>query len=179
MHYYHSALLEVDSQELGGRIHQAETAIQERLHKASSAAPSEAENHAIRDALQNLRVLREELRDSPSKPVTPRHTHPEVCGEYVVFVDANRRYLDMTEGVCSLLGYTREQLLDKTIDDITAPELKGNVSENFQKYVNAGGLSGQFLLLACDGRRVPILYEAKVFPDGCLVARWEPVQGAT
>jgi hypothetical protein len=25
-----------------------------------------------------------------------------------------------------------------------------------------------------DGRQIPIEYVARVFPDGCMVARWEP-----
>jgi PAS domain S-box-containing protein len=178
MNFYHSALLELDSRKLGERIKIAETAIQQRL---ASGTGGEREYRAIRDARQNLRVLQQELT-SPAPiapdPIVPAsgHVHPEMTGEYVVFVDANRRYLDVTEGVCSLLGYSRAELVGKTIDDITPPEIKGNVSATFQQFVNAGGLSGQFLLMARDGRRIPIRYDARVFPDGCLVACWEPLQ---
>jgi PAS domain S-box-containing protein len=172
MNLYHSALLELDSCKLGERIRIAEAAIQQRL----ATGGEERESRAIRDALQNLRVLQQELT-SPD-PIAPAsgHAHPEMTGEYVVFVDANRRYLVVTEGVCSLLGYSRAELVGKTIDDITPPEIKGSVSAIFQQFVNAGGLSGQFLLMARDGRRVPIRYDARVFPDGCLVACWEPLQ---
>jgi PAS domain S-box-containing protein len=172
MGFYQSALLELDSRKLGERIEIAETAIQQRL----ASGGEEQESRAIRDALQNLRVLKQELTSSEAVTPAPGHAHPEISGEYVVFVDANRRYLDVTEGVCSLLGYSRAELVGKTIDDITPPEIKGSVSAIFQQFVNAGGLSGQFLLMARDGRRVPIRYDARVFPDGCLVACWEPLQ---
>jgi PAS domain S-box-containing protein len=175
--YYHSALLELNARDLGSRIQQAERAIQQRLQTIASNASGEAEYRAIRDALQNLRVLQQEL-SSDVAAAPAGHSHPEVSGEYVVFVDANRKYVDVTEGVCSLLGYSRAELLGKTIDDITAPELRGSVSATFQEYVNAGSLSGQFLLVARDGRKVAIRYESKVFPDGCLVARWEPLPAA-
>ncbi len=172
VHCYHSALLELDPHKLGQRIEKAEGAIRQRLQAPSVSG----EYQAIRDALQNLRVLKQELTTSEVK--TPSHAHPEFSGKYVVFVDGNRRYVDVTDGVCSLLGYSRAELLGKTIDEITAPEIRDTVSETFQQYVSAGGLSGKFLLLARDGRKVPIQYESKVFPDGCLVARWEPLPSA-
>lgn len=172
--YYHSALLELDPNKLGERIEKAEAAI----HRRIQASGISGEHRAIRDALQNLRVLKQELATSEGRAQAPSHAHPEFSGEYVVFVDGNRRYVDVTDGVCSLLGYTRAELLGKTIDEITAPEIRDTVSETFEQYVNAGGLSGEFLLLARDGRKVPIRYESKVFPDGCLVARWEPLPSA-
>jgi PAS domain S-box-containing protein len=175
MHYYHSALLELDPKKLTGLLRKADLAIQHRLEAIATVAGGDTERRAIRDALLNLRVLELEVAGADSKP---RHSHPEVSGEYVVFVDTNRRYLDVTNGVCALLGYSRAELLGKTIDDITAPELKSSVSATFQQYVNAGEMSGKYLLLAHDGRRVPIRYESRVFPDGCLVACWEPIHSA-
>lgn len=174
MHYYHSALLELDSDKLRDRIQKAEGAIRKRLQSPTGGE----ESRAIRDALQNLHVLKQELPSSGAASRAARHDHPEFSGEYVVFVDANRRYVDVTDGVCSLLGYSRAELLGKTIDEVAAPEIRSTVSETFQQFVDAGGLSGQFLLLARDGRRVPIRYDSKVFPDGCLVAKWEPLPSA-
>src|ERR1700674_121230 len=177
--FYHSALLEVDYEKLPERLRVTENAIQARLQTLSLAGSTE-ELNAIQDARQNLRVLQRELE--AHKPATAErigHSHSEIGGEYVVFVDANRRYVEVTDGVCQLLGYRREELLAKTIDDITAPELRSQVSETFRQYIAKGGLEGQYNLLAKDGRRVPIRYQAKVYPDGCLVARWEPVNPET
>lgn len=178
MHHYHSALLELNPIKLKERIGRAETEIQKRLRMISAAPSAAGEYVAIRDALQNLKVLQQELAPPENSTSTTSHNHPEISGEYVVFVDANRRYVDVTEGVCSLLGYSRAELLGKTIDDITAPEIKESIPGTFNQYVNSGGLSGEFLLLARNGRKVPIRYDARVFPDGCLVARWEPLASA-
>jgi PAS domain S-box-containing protein len=175
--HYHAALLELDSQRLKGRIQKAETEIKSRLDALAASGEGSGERRAIRDALQNLRVLEQELMGKPSAAIT-KHHHPEVSGDYVVFVDANRRYVDMTDGVCELLGYSREELLDKTIDDIAAPHVKSTVSDTFQQYVDEGGMSGQFVLQARDGRPIPIRYDARVFPDGCLVACWKPLESA-
>jgi PAS domain S-box-containing protein len=176
---YHSALLEVDYQKLPQRLKLAEEAIQTRLQILSVSGGTE-ELSAIQDARQNLRLLQKELeahRASTTDPI--RHSHSEIDGEYVVFVDANRRYVEVTDGVCCLLGYSREELLTRTIDDITAPELRALVPETFRQYVSQGGLEGQYSLLAKDGRRIPIRYQSKVYPDGRLVARWEPLSPET
>ena len=174
--HYHSALLELDRQKLPELIKAADSAIRKRL-EAPDFIPADGEQQAIRDALQNLRVLQREIQaDGAGSPAS--HIHPEIGGDYVVFVNPNRQYVEVSDSVCSLLGYTRSELLTKTIDDVTAPELRGSVSETFQQYVNSGGQSGKHLLLARDGRRVPIKYESRVFPDGCLVAWWEPLKSA-
>lgn len=175
IHCYRSALLELDQKKLRQRIELADQAIRLRLAQSGPVDPQEQQ--AIRDALQNLRVLQKELQDA-MEGRRPAHEHPEISGEYVVFVDTNRRYLEVTDGVCRLLGYSREELLGKTIDDVTAPELRDRVSNTFEQYLQAGGLAGNYLLVSRDGQRVPIRYESKVFPDGCLVARWEPIRSA-
>jgi hypothetical protein len=39
----------------------------------------------------------------------------------------------------------------------------------------ADGLQqGSYVLRNRDGKEIPISYIARMFPDGCLVARWEP-----
>jgi len=175
MDLYHSTLLEVDYQKLPECLELTEEAIRTRLQTLSVADNAE-ELRAINDARQNLRVIQRELQahqSSNSGRIT--HSHTEIAGTYVVFVDTNRRYVEVTDGVCQLLGYSRQELLALTIDDVAAPELRSNVPETFQLYVAEGGLEGQYCLLAKDGKRIPIHYQSKVYPDGCMVARWEPI----
>lgn len=172
---YHAALLEVDYEKLPERIKLAEDAIAARL-QILAASGSREEMSAIQDARQNLRVLQKEMethRSSTDERI--HHLHPEIDGNYVVFVNANRRYVEVTDGVCQLLGYSREELLTKTIDDIAAPELRAQVSETFGEYVRQGEMEGNYNLLAKDGSRIPIRYQSKVYPDGCYVARWKPL----
>jgi PAS domain S-box-containing protein len=171
---YHSALLEVDYQKLCERLKLTEEAIRARL--ATLPPPHRTELSAIQDARQNLRVLQRELETHQlSTAERISHAHSEIAGEYVVFVNPDRRYVEVTDGVCRLLGYSREELLTKTIDEISAPELRSQVPETFRQYIAEGGLEGQYSVLSRDGRRIPIRYQAKVYPDGCRVARWEPL----
>jgi len=171
---YHSALLEVDYQKLPERVKRAEDAINVLLTRSGNSE----EMSAIRDALRNLRVLQKEL-DAHRTTERISHWHPEIDGDYVVFVDANRRYVEVSDAVCRLLGYSREELLAMTIDDVTAPELRSLVPETFREYVTQGELEGDYSLVAKDGSQVPIHYRSRVYPDGCHVARWKPLDRRT
>src|SRR6185312_9778997 len=102
---YRSAMLEVDLAVLGGRVRTAEEAIEKRKQKLNAQAGSQREIQSMNDALQNLRVLKRELT---SPQVDQYHSHPELDGTYVAFVSPDRRYVAVTDGVCRLLGYSRE-----------------------------------------------------------------------
>jgi len=102
------------------------------------------------------------------------HSHVEFEGAYVAFVDEQRRYLAVTDGVCELLGYSRSELLQMRIDDVTAHTICSNTSTLFQQYLADGLQQGSYVLRNRDGKEIPISYIARMFPDGCLVARWEP-----
>lgn len=173
MGHYRSAMLEVDLALLGRRINVAEQAIEERKREIKQQPAAQPEMQAMNDALQNLRVLRKELT---AAPVDPYHSHPELEGTYVAFVSPARRYVGVTDGICRLLGYSQQELLSMKIDDVTAPELQPAVPATFEHYVQQGHLQGEYTLVAKDGRRIGILYEALVFPDGCMTARWHPLK---
>lgn len=102
------------------------------------------------------------------------HAHEDFDGDYVAFVDQDRRYLDVTDGICTLLGYSRSDLLTMRIDDVAAPSEAKNVAPLFERYVAEKGQEGTFLLKNRLGKLIPIRYHSRVFPDGCMVARWEP-----
>lgn len=102
------------------------------------------------------------------------HSHAELEGRYVAFVDEQRRYLDVTDGVCELLGYSRSELLTMRIDDVTAPTIRSSASPLFEQYLNDGLQRGSYILRHRNGNEIPITYIARAFPDGCLVARWDP-----
>ncbi|HXN24867.1 MAG TPA: response regulator [Candidatus Dormibacteraeota bacterium] len=101
------------------------------------------------------------------------HSHPELQSKYVLFVDGSRHCLDCSDAVCQLIGYSRADLLEKTIDDITyqreeAPAL-------IDLYRQRGSLEGEFILKHRNGEPVPIRYRLWQFPDHCLAATWEPL----
>jgi hypothetical protein len=44
----------------------------------------------------------------------------------------------------------------------------------FERYVADKAQDGIFRLRDSQGKIISIRYQSRVFPDGCMVARWEP-----
>jgi PAS domain-containing protein len=104
------------------------------------------------------------------------HAHRELHNaEYVVFVNTSRRYIDFTEGVCKLLGYSRDELLGKRIEDISYDVHA--VPLLFAQFLETGAQTGEYVLQRSDHTPLPIRYRAFLFSDGCHAAIWDPVGG--
>ncbi len=97
------------------------------------------------------------------------------AGQYFVVADANRNYTFVSDAVCDLLGYDRANLLELRIDDIVAGA-SAVTTPLFQQFVADGQQQGTIDLRHRSGRRLPVNYWSKVEPDGCMLARWEPVR---
>jgi CheY-like chemotaxis protein len=130
---------------------------------------------ALVDALVLKSQEPEQLSDKLKSLIKIRsHSHPQLDNEYVVFSDGARRYLDCSDGVCNLLGYSRMELLGMTIDDVSYRPQKTHGL--FEEYVKHGSLEGQYILRHKSGKPVFIQYRSEIFPDGCMAAVWEPVE---
>jgi len=106
------------------------------------------------------------------------HQRADFEGEYVVVADASRNYTFVTDAVCDLLGYDRAMLLDLRIDDVVAGAAPV-VAPLFEDFVAAGQQTGRIVLRHRSRKLVTVQYWASVEPDGCMIARWEPVDGDT
>ncbi len=104
------------------------------------------------------------------------HRSADFEGEYVVVADASRNYTFVTDAVCNLLGYDRAMLLDLRIDDVVAGAAPV-VAPLFEDFVAAGKQTGRINLRHRSGRVIPVRYWSSVESDGCMIARWEPVDG--
>jgi CheY-like chemotaxis protein len=102
------------------------------------------------------------------------HAHPDFEGEYVAFANRSRRYVRVSEGFCRLLGYSREEMLHMSIDELAATP--SEVSERWEQYIVDGKLQGEITLRDRSGALVPMAFSARVFPDGCMVSRMEPLK---
>ncbi len=110
------------------------------------------------------------LRKVKSLTTIRNHSHPELQGEYIIFSDAERHYLDCSDGVCKLLGYSRARILDMTIDELSYdPE---TVPSLFERFRDTGKLEGEHLLKSATGAPVRVTYRSYVFADGCMAAVW-------
>jgi PAS domain S-box-containing protein len=77
-------------------------------------------------------------------------------GPVAVFVaDDGLRYIAVNEFACSLLGYTREELLG-----VSAAEVSRDAASEQADFVGHGTRDGQSHLLAKDGTKIPVAYRA-------------------
>ncbi len=103
------------------------------------------------------------------------HDHPEVRGaEFVVFANEERRYTDFTEAVCALLGYSRDELRNKSVEDVSFK--MDNVPQVFAQFVQRGAMEGDYVLRHKDGGAIPIHFRAIALADGCRAAVWTPIK---
>ena len=95
----------------------------------------------------------------------------------IVEVDQNRKYIAVNDAACALLGYSREELLQMSIEQISYPS-GAHVTTMFENYQDAGGMKGIFAVKTKAGEILWIRYEAAV-NDGRMVARWYEYEPAT
>jgi PAS domain-containing protein len=96
-------------------------------------------------------------------------------GTYVVAADANRYYTFASDAACDLLGYDRAMFLELCIDDIV--DGAATVAEPlFRRFVADGEQAGRITLRHRSGKLVRVNYWSKVESDGCMLARWEPME---
>ena len=91
-----------------------------------------------------------------------------------VEVDSSRRYVAVNDAACELLGYTRQEFLTKTIDDISYPS-SAHVDPMFGKFTRDGSMSGIFALRRKSGEGILVRFESAMI-DGRSIARWTHYQ---
>lgn len=88
----------------------------------------------------------------------------------IVEVDEHRRYINVNESACRLLGYTRDELLSMRIDDLSFPS-GAHVDPMFENYLSDGSMQGIFALRRKNGDILWIRFRAKI--DGTrMIAQW-------
>jgi PAS domain-containing protein len=74
-----------------------------------------------------VRTLRQELEAAQF----------EVEPQYVTVVDSDRKYVEVSDSFCQLVGYQREELLGRRYDELTAPntnDIPPTVSNHGSRY---------------------------------------------
>lgn len=82
-------------------------------------------------------------------------------GSFVLVADEDRRYVAVSDGVRSVLGYEPADLLGRRIEDLTPPDLAATTPAQWQQFVTDGRLDGEFRLISADGREVPLHFQAR------------------
>jgi PAS domain-containing protein len=82
----------------------------------------------------------------------------------------DRKYVDVSEGFCKLLGYRRDELIGKKYDDLTVPHTN-DTPIVFRLFTDAGYMHGIWILAHRGGTRPLIRYEAWIRPDDMFLAK--------
>ena len=96
----------------------------------------------------------------------------EQAPDAVFVADLDGRYTDVNGAACRLLGYTREELVGKSILDILPKEQAARLDESKEFLLAARErvAVAEWTLLRKDGARIPVEVSAKIHGDGRWVA---------
>jgi PAS domain S-box-containing protein len=78
----------------------------------------------------------------------------------MVLADDNRRYLAANAAMCLLLRLSEQEVLKRTIDDLTPPESRSQIGPMGETFLRDGTQRGRFELLMPDGPTVLVDYSA-------------------
>ena len=104
-----------------------------------------------RDITERKRI-EEALRQSE----TNYRTLVESSPDGVISVDAKVRIIDCNEGVCQLLGYSREELKGKDFRELLASALPDKLSFYYDQLAQKGLVETEFEFLGHGGRTIPV-----------------------
>ena len=121
------------------------------------------------------RVIRYE--SEAAYPARTRRIAIEVEPQYVTVVDSDRRYVEVSDSFCQLVGYQREELVGKRYDDLTAPNTN-DIPTIFGLFEKLGYMHGLWMLVNREGTRILVRYEAWLRPDSYIEGHMEVVGAA-
>lgn len=127
--------------------HELEVGVQQRTAElAATNNALQAENTERTRSEAALRESEERYRDLFDNAQDPVYTH-----------DLTGRYTSVNRAAAELVGYTREELLDKNMMELIDPEYAERVRANLdQKLEGKGVTSYEVEVLAKNGRRIPV-----------------------
>ena len=91
------------------------------------------------------------------------HAPTEVAepGSFVLVADEEHRFVAVSDGVRTTLGYEPSDLLGKSIEDIAPPDLAARTPAQWRQFLADGRQDGDFRLVAADGREVALRFQAR------------------
>jgi PAS domain S-box-containing protein len=112
----------------------------------------------VQDVTERKR-MEEALRESEEK----YRAYIENALESIFIADKNGRYVDVNPSACRLVGYTRDELLNLTLADLSGREAD---LAGFNTILREGRVIQEILLKRKDGTLVPVILNAVMLPDG-------------
>ena len=92
----------------------------------------------------------------------------ELASDGIFIADLEGRYIDVNDAGCRMLGYSREEVLGKSIMDFIPPEDEARLRSDREQFLQGGSSVGEWKLLTKDQTYLTVEVGAKILPDG----RW-------
>ena len=98
-----------------------------------------------------------------------------VAPEFTTVVGTDRRYIEVSDSFCQLLGYQRKELIGKTYDEVSAPGTN-DIPAVFRLFIKNGYMYGLWMLVHRRGTPIVVKYESWVRPDCQIQSNMELVK---
>jgi|ERR1700685_1526946 len=86
---------------------------------------------------------------------------PSLCS---TVIDGTGKFVETSDGFCKLLGYSHQELISMTYEDLTAPG-SADTARVLELFTKCGYMHGLWLLMSRSGTRILVRYESWVRPD--------------
>jgi PAS domain S-box-containing protein len=106
-----------------------------------------------------------------------RANSSQVASDYTTVVNTDRRYVEVSDSFCKLVGYQREELIGMQYDDLTAPHTN-DIPTVFHLFIQQGHMHGLWMLVHRTGTRILVRYESWTRPDNLIQSNMELVGAA-
>jgi len=97
------------------------------------------------------------------------HSLVDEAPDAVFVADLSGRYIDVNSAGCQMLGYTRDEILQRSIADLSRPEDIKRLEELREQQIRGGTVATDWQMRRKDGVFITVEVSAKIFPDG----RWQ------
>jgi PAS domain S-box-containing protein len=105
------------------------------------------------------------------KPVAATPRIRPLC---TTVINSDRRYVQVSDSFCKLLGYQSEDLIGKRFDEITAPKT-ADIPLTFSLFKRLGYMHGLWMLVHRTGERILIRYESWLRADSFIESNIEVI----
>lgn len=78
----------------------------------------------------------------------------------MIVMDQNRRYVEINDVACEVMGAPRSEVLGRRIDDFTAVEGGFNLDRLWARFMEDGRINGSYPMKRFDGQVRPVIYAA-------------------
>lgn len=145
------------------------------IRPVSKHKPS-APSHKIRYGSERqypdwAKKLAKAMGQELGQPEVPRI---RVEPKYVTVVDIDRRFVQVSDSFCQLVGYSREELIGKRYDDLTAPG-NADIGSVYSLFAKTGYMHGLWLFVSREEKRILVRYESWLRPDAKIEGHMELV----